>query len=60
MGCNCKVTEIVLGIVVLIFALWPDWIGAMASKWIVGIAAVLLILHAATCKNCAMPKSRRR
>jgi hypothetical protein len=48
MGCNCKVTEIILGIIILIFAIWTtSW-----SDWIIIIAAVLLIIHALTCKNC--------
>ncbi|MDP3881396.1 MAG: hypothetical protein Q8Q31_00775 [Nanoarchaeota archaeon] len=50
--CNCRATEIILGIIILVFAIWP----MQYSAWIVGIAAVLLILHAAFCKNCAMCK----
>ncbi len=60
MECNCKVTEIILGIIVLVFAVWPQWLGAQTSQWIVGIAAVLLILHAIKCNKCVMPKSRKK
>ena len=46
--CNCKLTEIVLGVIILLFAVWDWGIDPRFSKWIVGIAAVLLILHAST------------
>ncbi len=52
MGCNCKWTEIVFGVVIFVLAVWPQLFGAMVSKWVVGIAAVLLVFHALTCKNC--------
>ena len=47
MNCNCKYTETILGIVILVFV-WVDFY----SKWIITIAAALLIIHALTCKNC--------
>ena len=48
LNCNCKITEIILGIIILIFVLWETtW-----SGWIITITAILLILHAITCKNC--------
>jgi hypothetical protein len=50
MGCNCKWTEIVLAIVILVFVFWVT----TASQWIVAIAAILLLIHALMCKNCAM------
>jgi protein-S-isoprenylcysteine O-methyltransferase Ste14 len=55
MGCNCKVTEIILGVIVLIFA----FMNAAWATWIVAIAAILLIIHALMCKNCGkcMPDS---
>ena len=58
--CNCKLTEIVLGVIILLFAVWDWGIDPRFSKWIVGIAAVLLILHASMCKSCGMPVSSRR
>ena len=39
--CNCKVSEIVLGLIILVFAFWHTAV----SDWIIGIAAILLILH---------------
>jgi len=50
MGCNCKHTQIIIGIVILVFTFWiVAW-----SQWIVAIAAILLILHALKCKACGM------
>jgi len=50
--CNCKATEVVLGFVILVFAIWPSKIFvATTSKWIVAAAAVILIIHAVGCKN---------
>jgi type IV secretory pathway TrbL component len=49
MCCNCKWTEIILAVVILIFAFWQT----VASKWIIVIAAIVLLLHALMCKNCA-------
>ncbi|MFH1308001.1 MAG: hypothetical protein ABIH72_04070 [archaeon] len=49
--CNYKVIEIVLGLVVLVFALWET----TYSKWLIVIAGVLLILHALICKECKVP-----
>jgi hypothetical protein len=51
MGCNCKWTEIVLAIVILVFTFWEV---AAVSQWVVAVAAILLLLHALMCKNCAM------
>ena len=54
--CNCKVGEIIFGIVILVFTFWET----AASQWIVAIAAALLIIHALACKNlasCAAPQT---
>lgn len=59
MGCNCRVTESILAIVILVFALWQ----VTYSTWIVSIAAVLLLVHSMWCKNCGeceMPAKKRR
>lgn len=67
MGCNCKVTEIIFALVILVFA----FVDAMYAKWIVAIAGVLLIIHALTCRNiaacasgtmvqAAQPKAKKR
>lgn len=50
MNCNCKWTETILAIVILLFTFWSvAW-----SQWIVSIAAILLLLHAWMCKSCMM------
>jgi hypothetical protein len=63
----CKsVCEAVLAVIILVFALWPEIVGAMTSKWIIVIAAIVLLVHSFTCKKCfgEMPmqaaKGRRR
>jgi glucose dehydrogenase len=53
MGCNCKMVEMVLAIVIIVFALWETG----ASQWIILIAAILLLLHSWMCKSCKMPAS---
>lgn len=52
MGYNCKWTEIVLAVVILIVTIWPGLIGSTASWWITLVAAALLLIHALSCKNC--------
>jgi len=56
MGCNCKWTEIVLGLVILIVTIW-DLFSAQAELWITIVAAALLVLHALACKNCGSCKT---
>lgn len=64
--CNCKWTETVLGLILLIVTIWPTLLGATASMWVVIVAAVVLILHAWCCGCCGscmhdeMPKKRKR
>jgi len=53
MGCNCRWTEAVIAIVVIIAAAWPEFLGRGVSSWVVIIAAVILLIHALKCKNCA-------
>lgn len=50
MGCNCKWCELVIAIVILVFTFWQT----TASKWIIAIAAIVLILHSFMCKSCMM------
>lgn len=58
--------EAIIAIVVIVFALWPDILGAVVSKWIVVIAAIVLLIHSFTCKKCfsghsmAMSAKKRR
>jgi len=58
MECNCKWTETILGIVILVFALW----GGMYADWVIIISAVLLLIHAWKCKNCGtcMPEEQSK
>jgi len=44
--------ELILGIIILVFAYWPDLVGVGYGKWVVIIAAVILIIHSFTCKSC--------
>lgn len=56
--CNCKATEIVLGLVVLVFALWETF---AYSKWVLIVAAVVLIFHGFKCStlaNCCAPMAK--
>ncbi len=57
---NCRTFEAVLSIVILVLILWPKILGAMASKWIVIIAAVLLLLHAIGCKACVCSEGKTK
>jgi hypothetical protein len=50
--CSCaKWLEIIAAIIVFVLALWPAWLGA-ATKWILVIVALALLLHALFCKCC--------
>ena len=52
MNCNCQWVVSIFAVVILVFAFWTTaW-----SKWVILIAAILILLHAWTCKNCKMPK----
>jgi len=60
MGCNCKVTDSVLAIVILVFAIWPTLVfPAMVSKGIIIVAAVLLLIYAHKCNACAVPMDKK-
>ena len=57
--------ELILGAVIIIFALWE----VSYSRWVIIIAAAILIIHSFTCKKCfnkmgmgkdMMPKASRR
>ena len=54
MNCNCKWTETIFGLVVLLVVFWPNMFSAMVNKWILVVVAVLFILHAFGCKSCRM------
>ena len=49
MGCNCRVTEAILAVLILVFTFF--W-KASFSNWVVGISAVALLIHSIWCKSC--------
>jgi len=55
MGCNCSLTEKIIGVVIIVLAIWPNVIGATNSKWVIVVAAAVLIIHAFKCSACNMP-----
>ena len=59
MNCNCKWVETVLGLVILVVTIWPGILGAGATRWVVIVAAALLLIHAWKCQNCGtcMPET---
>ena len=62
MGCDCKWAETVLSLIILVFTLWPTAIfSAMASKWLVVLSAVVLLVHSLSCRNlsCKPVKSEK-
>ncbi len=50
MDCKCNWVEAILAIVIIVSA----WMAGASSKWIVIIAALILLLHAMFCKKCQM------
>lgn len=56
---NGNIVELLLGIIILIFALWKtSW-----SGWIIAIAAILLIIHSMNFskkEEAAVEKKKRR
>jgi len=55
---NCKISESILAIVIIVFAVWESTINWLPSKWIIIIAAVLLLIHSNRCKSCDVKPSR--
>ncbi|MEK6846624.1 MAG: hypothetical protein AABY16_00485 [Nanoarchaeota archaeon] len=50
MECKCNWTEAILAIVIIVFA----FVRSASAKWVVIVAAVLLLIHSLTCKKCKM------
>ena len=48
---NCRFIEVVLGIIVIVFAFLKD---LYYSQWIIISAAIILLLHSATCSICGI------
>ena len=40
--CKCYISNTILAVIILVFALWDTW---KYSKWVVVIAAALLLIH---------------
>ncbi len=61
-NCNCKWAETIFGVVILVVSIWPGIFGTSATRWIVIVAAALLVLHAWKCGNCGTcgPESTSR
>ena len=47
--CNCKLTEIVVAALILIFAFYET----TYSKWVIVIAAAVLLIHGLGCRGIA-------
>ena len=61
--CRCKWLGVILAIVVFVLALWPQWLGVVASKWILVVVAIVLLLQTllenSTCGTTKSKKSRK-
>lgn len=63
---NCIWVQAVLAALILVFTIWPTLIfSAAVSWWIVVVSAVLLLVHALSCKKCGgvcvgMVKGKRK
>ena len=57
MGCNCKNFSAILGLIIVIFSFVEFY-----SKWIIVVAAALIIVHAMKCSNmsCGMPEGKKK
>lgn len=44
----CNKPSAFLAIVILVLSLWPELIGAVASKWVIVVSAVLILFSACT------------
>jgi hypothetical protein len=56
-----SVCEIVIGVLIIVFALWST----VYSKWIFILLGVILIVHSFMCKmcccgNCEMPEAKKK
>jgi len=49
--CNCKATEIILGVIILVFAMWDSTISWLPSGTVIIVAAALIVVHALGCKD---------
>ena len=64
MNYNCKWLEVVLLLLIIIWAIWANLFG-IPSFWVIIVAAVILLIHELGCKNChvnmkAKPKKKAK
>ena len=52
-------TLTILSIAIFIFAVWPDIVGAGTAKWIVAIAAIIVLLLSWTGVKCKFCEDRK-
>lgn len=50
MNCKCNWVQAILAVVIIAFS----FVRFASAKWVVVIAAVLLLLHALSCSKCGM------
>jgi hypothetical protein len=58
MGCNCSLVQTTLYVVIAVLAFWPDLIGP--SSTVIGVAALLLLLHHYMCKGCDVSGMKKK
>ncbi len=56
MSCNCKSCEAIIAVIIGVLAIWPNLLGAVNSRWVIIIAAIVLLVHSFACKHCMMCK----
>jgi len=49
---KCGKINAILAVVIIVLTFWPNIISAVASKWIIIVAAALILWHAVSCKTC--------
>jgi hypothetical protein len=55
----------ILALVILLLAIWPQILGDVASKWVIIIAAAILLIGAIAhicncgCENCCAPDTKK-
>ncbi len=53
--------EAIVAVIILVFTfLTVPGVSAMVAKWIVGIAAIILLIHSFACKKCFGASKGRR
>ena len=52
---GCSTWEALFSVIIIIFTIWND---LSYSQWVVLTAAVLLLVHALSCKHCGIRSKR--